>query len=461
MASPNIVWITLDSVRADHTSLDGYDRETTPSLERVADAGHGFSTCISHGKSTLTSSGAIMTGYAPTRTRVGIDGNSLPDNIRTIPERFRAAGYTTACLSRNSYLSSATNLDKGFDRFKWLASSTMHTVGLRTLAKYFSSIRTHSAGLTLDTSKHASALLMNETAKNWLSDFQGAEEPFFFYLHYNEPHRPYYPPGKYLDTFAGDLPMSGREAAELALEIHYDLNEIVATGRDLTEEEWAVLEAMYDAEIAYTDEMVGNLVEHIQASQLEDTIVVITADHGELFGEFGLLSHSYVLHDAVTRVPLVVSGLDTPLVPESDGIVQHSDVMTTLLSVSDADPGDTMGVDLRQKAPDYAVSQRGPETFEELLEHNPGFDTSKFHSETLTSIRTDEFRYQTSGERDELFALTDQETDVTDSYPATAADLAETTTAWLDEHGEPATEGHKLQFSGAVRRQLRDLGYME
>jgi uncharacterized sulfatase len=148
-------------------------------------------------------------------------------------------------------------------------------------------------------------------------------------------------------------------------------------------------------------------------------------------------------------------------VPDADDMVQHSDVMTTLLSVAGADPGDTMGVDLREASRDYTVSQRGPETFEELLEHNPEFDTSKFHSATLTGIRTEEFRYQTSGDRSELFALADQETDVTESHPKTAAELDETVAAWLDQHGQPATESTETDFSGAVQRQLRDLGYME
>jgi uncharacterized sulfatase len=461
MSPPNIVWITLDSLRADHTTIGDYERETTPQLADLATSGHGFDTCISHGKSTLPSTGAILTGYAPTHTNIGIDGNAVPDEITTVPERFKTAGYTTAGLSRNSYLSPATNLDRGFDRFQWLASSTIHKAGIKTLASYLWNIRSHSAGLQTDTAKHASPLLMNGVAKRWFADIKRQDDPFFFYLHYNEPHRPYYPPGKYLDAFTDDLAMSPREAAETALEIHYDLDEIVANGCELSDEEWTALIAMYDAEIAYTDEMVGRLVSHIRSLDLGETIIIVTGDHGELFGEWGLLSHSYVLNDAVTRVPLVLDGLSEPLAVGESDIIQHSDVMTTLLEIAGADSDDTIGVDLREGGRDFAVSQRGPNDYEELLTHNLDFDYSEFHTGVVSAIRTEEWRYQETEDASNLFELTNKETDVYDEYPDVAASLRSDLANWLDQHGEPMSGGQQEEFSGAVQRQLRDLGYME
>ena len=461
MERPNIVWITLDSVRADHTTLDGYHRETTPELERIGQGGHAFRNCIAHSLSTLPSTGAMMSGYPPSRNTVGVDGNQLPDSITTMPERFSDAGYATACLSRNSYLSSATGLDRGFDRFQWLSSSTLHEAGLRPLFSYALNLRSHSAGLSTDTAKHSSAYLMNEVAKEWLADFRHDDDPFFFYLHYNEPHRPYYPPRKYLDTFSEELSMSGTEAAEFALDVHYNLEDIVANGCQLSDDEWAALEAMYDAEVAYTDEMVGRLFDHVQSMRGRDTIVVVTADHGELFGEYGLLSHSYVLHDAVTRVPMVIHGLDDDLAVDGDDTIQHLDVFRTLLNVAGGDPGDTIGFDLREQTRDFAVSQRGPTSFEELLAHNPSFDTSRFHTETLTALRTPEFKYQRSSEKEELFALPDEDADVSSEYPQKRTALDETLDDWMDRHGQPVGAAQEGEFSDAVTRQLRDLGYME
>lgn len=461
MDRPNIVWITLDSVRSDHTSLDGYERDTTPELARLGREGHAFRNCISHSLSTLPSTGAIMSGYPPSRNTVGVEGNQLPESITTMPERFADAGYTTACLSRNSYLSSATGLDRGFDRFQWLSSSTLHQAGLKPLLSYALHLRSHSAGLSTDTAKHSSAFLMNEVAKEWLDDFRREANPFFFYLHYNEPHRPYYPPQKYLEEFSDELSMSGKEAAEFALNVHYNLEEIVANGCDLSDDEWAALRAMYDAEIAYTDEMVGRLFRYIQSSEMGETVVVVTADHGELFGEYGLLSHSYVLHDAVTRVPMVIHGLTDELVVDGEDTVQHLDVLKTLLKVAGGDPGDTIGIDLREGTRDFAVSQRGPTNFDELRAHNESFDTSRFHTETLTALRTGDFKYQRSSEKSELFALPNEDEDVSSTHPEERTELEDRLGEWLERYGKPVGDAREGEFSDAVTRQLRDLGYME
>jgi uncharacterized sulfatase len=463
MEPHNIVWITLDSVRSDHTSIDGYERNTTPNLAALGEEGYAFPNCIAHSTATLPSSGAILTGQAPSRNTLGVEGNVLPDEVATIPERFQQAGYRTACLSRNSYLSSATGLDRGFDRFQWLSSSTIHQAGVKTLLKYLTNIRSHSAGLTLDTAKHASPLLMNETAKGWLREFESADRPFFFYLHYNEPHRPYYPPGKYLDAYTEDLSMSARDAADFALDVHYNLNEIVANGCSFTDEEWAALLAMYDAEIAYTDEMVGRLIEYLRSLDLKDTIVVVTADHGELFGEYGLLSHSRTMHDAVTRVPLVLDGLPDSVdlqAGESD-IVQHADVMATLLSIADCDTKGLVGFDLQEKVREFAVAQHGPTTYEEILQYNPDFDTSLFHDGTVTGLRTESLKYVRGDDSDELFELPDEEADVREAYPDEYEQLHESADRFLETHGQPVTSGRTDEFSGAVQKQLKDLGYME
>ncbi|NLV06896.1 sulfatase [Haloarcula rubripromontorii] len=461
MSPPNIVWITLDSVRADHTTLDGYGRDTTPTLSRLGDSGHAFTNCISHSKSTLPSSGAILTGYAPSKNTLGISGNVLPDTVPTIAERFGNLGYQTACLSRNSYVSNATGLDRGFDRFQWLSSSTIHQAGPSTLLRYLLNIKKHSAGLTTDTAKHASPFLMNDMAKGWLDDFSNESDPFFFYLHYNEPHRPYYPPLSHMDQYTDGFSQSPKNAAEFSLDLHYNLKKTIADGCDLTEDEWEMVRAMYDSEISYTDKMVGRLVDYIQSLPLGETIIVITADHGELFGEYGLLSHNFVLHDAVTRVPLVINGLDQELIVDNDELIQHSDVMATLLSMAGGEISDLVGLDLRTDHREIAVSQREPMTYDEILSYNPDFDTSQFHTGTLTALRTDEFKYLHGDDRDSLFKLPDEETDARDQYTDVYEDLSTEYDTWLENYGEPVTKGEKEQFSGAVQKQLRDLGYME
>lgn len=460
MSRPNVIWITLDSVRADHTSLDGYERDTTPELASVAAAGHGFPNCIAHSRATLSSSGAILTGLAPSRSTLGIYGQVLPEDVRTVPERFREAGYRTAALSGNSFVGPETGLDRGFDRYQWLTSSTMHTLGPRVLLGYLRNIRKHSAGLSLDPSKHSTPYLMNALAKRWIADLRD-DRPFFYYLHYNEPHRPYYPPLAYRERFTDDIDASPAEAGEIAMRVHRNLHEIIADGTDLSDREWEALHAMYDAEIAYTDMMLGRLLRWIREQDLGDTIVVVTADHGELFGEYGLLSHKFVLHDGVTRVPLVLSGLDDSLVVGDEDVVQHVDVMRTLLARAEADTDGMLGYDLREDRREFAISQRGPPDFEPMVRHNPDYDTDRFHDGLLTALRTADWKYQQSEDRSDLFDLPDEDADVQTEHSDVTERLAGWLSAWLEENGQPVAQSREGDFSEATKRQLRELGYID
>lgn len=459
---PNLIWITLDSVRYDHTSMAGYRRDTTPNLRRIAERsdGHTFSECIAHGNWTLSSSASILTGTYPSHHTVGPDGSKLPDRLDTVAGLLSEQGYHTACLSENSHVSDATGLSRGFDRYGWLSSSTLlETAGVSSLAKYLLNIREHSAGLTLDASKHSTPFLVNDVATRWLEDLR-EEEPFFFYLHYNEPHRPYYPPRSYLDRYTDEIDASASEAAEISMRVHENLYEIVANGCELTEREWEALYAMYDAELAYTDAFVGKLFDHVRSLDLEETVFVVTGDHGELFGEYDLLAHKLCLHDAVVNVPLVVHG-PTGEIGGGDDLVQHADLVRTFVERAGGRTDQFQGVDLRDEHREYAIAQRGPASFDSVLEHNPEFDTSRYHEDALSCLRTTEYKYQSSGERSELFALPDEETDVSDERPEFAESFDSELTEWLETEGQPVDAGDRAEFTDAMQRQLRDLGYVD
>jgi uncharacterized sulfatase len=459
---PNIVWLTLDSVRADHTSLAGYDRDTTPNLRRIADSAEGssFNSCFSAGISTPQSSASILTGTYPFRHGLAGTNDYLPDQLRTVPELLGERGYTTACVSRNSYVSAGTGLDRGFDHFRWIAaSSVLRTVPPRALLSYLVHLRQHSAGFTIDTSKHATPYLVNKTAGRVLDDVASAE-PFFLYVHYNEPHRPYFPPLPYLDRYTDDLGMSTVEAAKFSMWVHRNLNEIVADGCHLDRGERRALKAMYDAEIAYTDMMVGAFVERVRSLEVGDTIFVITADHGELFGEHGMLAHKVILDDAVLHVPLVVHGL-TDVAEQRKELVQHIDVMQTLLGLAGADTEQFQGVDLRNETREYVFAQRGQMDFSQFLKQNSNFDTSPYHGAPVAAIRDHRYKFQRSDERCELFMLSDESTDVADRHPDVATSLDAALDDWLKSDGQPIDADGESRLTGAMRRQLRDLGYLE
>ncbi|WP_256289029.1 sulfatase [Halobellus inordinatus] len=457
---PNVVWITLDSVRQDHTSMAGYRRDTTPHLERIGNgsASQSFSNAFSQGIWTLASSASILTGTYPSHHRVGFDSERLGDELRTVAELFKDEGYHTACLSRNTHLSSATNLDRGFDDFKWIASSTLlREAGVKTTLKYLLNIRRHSAGLTRDPAKHATPFVMNDLAKDMLDRYGSQSEPFFFYLHYNEPHRPYYPPLPFLNRYTEDIEMSPKEAADFAMWMHYNLHEAVANGCDFTDEQWEALFAMYDAEIAYTDECIGRLYDYVQSLDLNDTIFVVTADHGELFGEGGMLAHKVLLDDALINVPLVLDGLDL----DAEDFVQHVDIMQTILERIGADTTQLQGVSLDSSTRDHVITQRGAAEFDPFLEANPDFDVSRYHEPPLSCLRTRKFKYQRSADGEDLYHLPDESADVAEMYPEVHDELRSRLEVWLETDGAPVSTVAEAEFTDAMKRQLRDLGYVE
>jgi arylsulfatase A-like enzyme len=462
---PDVVWVTLDSVRADHVSMGGSHRDTTPNLRRIADAEDGayFPHCFASGNGTPVSSASILTATQPSRHGLGGDNEVVPEALPTVPELLGEAGYRTACISRNSYVSSGTGLDRGFDRFAWISSSSLlDAVPKTTLLKWALNIRRHSAGLTLDAAKHATPFLLNDMAKRWIDDFTADADPFYLYLHYNEPHRPYYPPLPYLDAYTDEIDATPEEAVDIAMRVHRDAVRIMAEGCDLSARELDAMKAMYDAEIRYTDECIGRLFDYVQSLD-RDVTFVVTADHGELFCEHGLLAHRLVLTDPVTHIPLVVHGPDVAdgIADRREEMVQHVDLSTTLVARAGGETGTCQGVDLRQTARDGAISQRPPASFDQYLDHNPDFDTSRFHADWLTSYRTHEYRFQHSADRTELFVPPDEETDVAADHPDVAADLDARVTDWLETEGRTVAAGEGSGLTDEMRDQLRDLGYME
>jgi|AntDeeMetagen134_2_1112570.scaffolds.fasta_scaffold02878_1 uncharacterized sulfatase len=467
MDRPNIVWITLESTRMDHTSLDGYSRDTTPNLARIAGMGDGraFDNCHTHGIWTLASSASILTGTLPTHHGAGMENDAIPEDLDTIPERLTEQGYHTACLSPNSHLSSATDLDRGFEEFTWLSADTLlEAAGTRILTKYLLNCRRHGPGLTTDTRRHGTGFLMNEIAKRRLDDYAGNDEPFFLYAHYGDPHHPYHPPQRYLDRYAGDFEMDADRARELGLYHHDNLHQLIADGCPFSDDEWDALRALYDAEIAHTDDLVGNLFDYANRLDLDDTVFVITADHGELFGEHGMLAHLVVTDDAVSNVPLVVHGADAIAKHDSE-TVQHADVMRTLLESAGARTDGLHGIDLGEETREHSLTQRGAKrtrkNLDRFAELNPDFDASPYHTATLSALRTREFKYQRSDDRAELFALPNETTDVADDHPDIEARLDETLDAVLETDGQPAYTGSREgEFSDAMKEQLSDLGYL-
>lgn len=466
-----IIWIVYDSIRADHTGLSGYDTETTPHLQRIASAptGEAFQNAISHGIWSLPSSASMLTGTYPSYHNTGLQNEVLPDQIPTIPQRLSEHGWRTVGISANSYFTSETGLDRGFDEFIRLRTSPLSeanilsTAGPWTLLKFLANLRRQSGGFTTDMRRHSSNYVVNEIIKRQLTELYRSDDPFFLYAHLPGAHHPYAPPKPFRERLfdAENLPAN---PADFAVTHTTDIYDEIAMGCNFTTEEWNAIRAAYDACIAHTDAIAGDLFDHIQTLSDEQTVTVMTADHGDLLGERDLLSHKLVVHDALVNVPLVVHGLPA-LVGQSEEVVQHSDLMRTLLGLVGVPTEGINGVDLTQSSRDIAISQRGATSYtnttEKLTEINPDFDTDQFSAGLLTGVRTDRFKLVDENGRRPLYELPDEANDVSDRYPDHRNRLADALAEWRAEHDERVRTSMSADFSSGAKQRLRDLGYID
>lgn len=461
MTRRDVIWVTWESVRYDHTSEGGYGRTTTPFLERLAETGTSFEYCYSHGVWTRPSTSSILTGHPPSAHRAWTDHDTLPSEIETIPEAFDSAGYRTVGTSPNGQISAQTELDRGFEDFHFLIrDNILEEAGLRSLLKYLFNIRRHSAGATRDTRQHCTGYLSNEIAKRQIRETEQSDEPLFMYAHLGDSHHPYVPPVSWREKFLDDVDISADEAVDVALDMSDRFYEHIVDDLPFSEAEWNALIALYDASIAYVDHLTEDLITYCE-SVLDDPIIVVTADHGELFGESGLLEHMLVANSAVTNVPLVLKGLSGV---EGDGPVQHCDVMKMLCEDLSIEHPVPIGRDIRTEPREFAFVQRGGaravHKFDQLREHDAEFDVDQFHAEDLTSIRSSEWRYQRSSQREELYQLPNESRDVSSQHPERVEEMTTRIDDWMSEYGEPVGETGTADFDDATEEHLRDLGYL-
>jgi len=454
----SVLWVTLESVRQDRTSLAGADRPTTPTLAALADrpTASASARCYSHDVWTRASTASILTGLPSSGHRTWHRDAKLAESIATVPEAFRTAGYRTIGVSGNPQFSAAAGLDRGFETFDDVRyGQLLRVCGPAALARYVLQLRRHSAGFTTDTVRHSKGYLLNRVTDRRFREAAADDRPAFVYVHHPDTHHPYVPPQRYRDRF---LPGAGAEAVDATVDVSANLHERVAEGLPLSDREWRWLEGCYDATLAYVDELIGDLIERAR-ERLDDPIVVVTADHGEFLGEHGLLAHMLATDPPVANVPLVVDGL--PALPD-DEVVQHADVMATLGSVLDVDLDVPAGIDYRTGRP-YAVTERGPERaaakLEAVRDHEPAYENDRLSTAYEASLFDAGGRYRTDPDWEGVRRIAGDDTGPsTGTEPAPAA--SDWFAAWRDRHGEASAAPAEASFSTAVESQLRDLGYL-
>lgn len=302
---PNVVLVVVDAMRGDRVSANGYPLPTTPHIDALVPEGVDFTNAFSNATWTKPSIATLMTSLYPTEhgarvigtpTADGLLTDTLDDHFVTLAERFHQAGYTTGASVCQVHLRPELGFGQGFD--------------------HYVAVRSHDA------------FAINRMTFDWLKTV--GERPFFLYVHYLDPHWPYKErlPDEVGRFGAIALPSKPPRKASLIPDWERGLG---AAGLQ-------ALVARYDQTIAFVDAGLGELVDHLrQAGLYDDTVLVVTADHGEGFLEHDEALHSFDPYREVQHIPLVFhlpAALRPPVPGKRDALVSLIDLAPTLLDLA-------------------------------------------------------------------------------------------------------------------------------
>ncbi len=275
--SAPLILITIDTLRADHLSLYGYGRKTSPAIDALGADSIVFKNAMSQAPHTIPSLLQLMTGeYLQVR--------AVSEDSKTLAELLSEAGYVTAAVVDNPIVEMRKSaLDRGFDDFYMndILDSRLEQQHWKTKMP---------------------ADVVTRQAMRWL-ERRPKERPFFLWLHYIDPHDPYLPP------FTKDLPFARqiRDSAwtgDIRTTFLYDRNR---ERKELHPRDRQHLIDLYDAEIAYLDQSLTDLMRFLRSEGLyRRALIVLTSDHGEGFGEHGFWTHGFSVYDEEVRVPLLI-----------------------------------------------------------------------------------------------------------------------------------------------------------
>ena len=314
----NLVIIGVDTLRPDHLGCYGYDRETSPEIDRLAARGTLFENAISQAPWTLPSFATIFTSLYPAQHGASAQNTRLRTDHPTLAMMLLKSGYSTAGIINAPFLAPEFKLDRGFEYYDYKPPFAARVAD----------------GTTAD-------------ALAWIDEH--VNERFFIFVHYFDPHLPYAPPEPY-DTrfypdYAGNLPMP------------FDINHFpraratnFETMKTVSEDDWDYIRALYDGEICYADRAIGDLIAGLDERNLTDnTLIVFLSDHGEEFFEHGGFEHGHTLYNELIKVPLIV--LLPGQIPANARISQHVrliDIAPTVLDFLGIPPAPHLeGVSLR------------------------------------------------------------------------------------------------------------------
>lgn len=450
---PNVLLIVLDTARADRFSCMGYRRQTSPNIDSMAAEGTIYERACSTCCWTLPSHGSLFTGLYPTQAGATSETLQLPFFNTVLAGALKKAGYDTAAFSCNGWVSKERGFAQGFDEFHemWRRENRPDV--------------TQSQGPV--------ELTTTERVTCWIEQRKAVKNPFYVFINFNCVHLPYQPPEPFLSRFVGNRGYNNEEVNRVAVVKScwaYLGGEI-----KLSERDFRIMSDLYDGEVAFADQCVGQIVERLRDSGiLDDTVVIVTSDHGENLGEHGRIDHMLSMYETTLHIPLFIR------YPEQfrggtriDDLVSLVDIAPTILDLCGVQDGmeklkpseTSLARDDRPHRAFVVAGNERPLTGIALMKDRyPSFDTSTIDYR-MRAIRTDPYKliWSISGGM-ELFDL---QTD-----PGELHDLADTRVQARDKLHKMLTNWmNRVPSAGDISllesrdkeslEILRSLGYVE
>jgi len=299
---PNIILISIDTLRQDHVGIYGYKRNTTPTIDKIAKEGIFFENAFSSASWTLPAHMSMFTGLPPSVHSVEKKTNKLSKNIQTLTQLIKSKGYKTAAIVTLPFVSAKYGFARGFDKFTEIFKKKSRIV--------------------------------SDNALSWLKT--NKDKQFFLFLHFCDVHWPYLPPAKFAEEFGIDTKNSKwREWGRLVSLRKFSDPEI-----PMSKKMRKNVIGLYDGEILNVDDKISRIINYLKKENIyENTILIITSDHGEEFKEHNSFGHGHSLYSEVINVPLIIrfpKKIKSNIKTKDPVII--SDIPLTLLNMLDISP---------------------------------------------------------------------------------------------------------------------------
>jgi arylsulfatase A-like enzyme len=338
---PNIIVVSMDTTRADRFSSYGHYRQTTPHIDKLAKEGQLFKNAFTPSNWTLPSHTSLFTGVYPSKHGLGYLNSYMSGDIPTLAEILSKNGYRSFSIYNNPFVGRLVGLQKGFDESVGINIDQRINLTLERLYKRL---------IYRDPGDHSRKTV--DILSNWLIARAKMELPYFAFVHFNDVHSPYLRREPYFGEFVKDMDLSPvdlvkvRQINTRQRDFHkYLKGEVHPSLAD-----FEYLKALYDSEIRAVDEQIGRMI-HILKEKgfLKNTLIIITADHGEYLGEHHLMNHNFSLYNTGLHVPLIFWYPERIQPGVKTDYASLVDVLPTVLSMAglkDQIPPYVQGVDL-------------------------------------------------------------------------------------------------------------------